>query len=52
MSELDVSKSYYIYCRSGNRSNQACAVMQQLGFEKTYNLLGGFNEWEGEVVSK
>ena len=52
VSELDVSKSYYIYCRSGNRSSQACAVMQQLGFEKTYNLLGGFNEWEGEVVSK
>ena len=52
VSELDVSKSYYIYCRSGNRSNQACAVMQQLGFKKTYNLLGGFNEWEGEVESK
>ena len=47
--KLDKSKSYYVYCRSGNRSGQACALMNQAGFEKTYNLLGGFNEWEGEV---
>lgn len=48
--ELDKSKNYYVYCRSGNRSGQACALMNQLGFENTYNLTGGFNEWEGEVV--
>lgn len=52
VSALDQSKAYYVYCRSGNRSGQACAVMQELGFENTYNLVGGFNEWEGEVVSK
>jgi rhodanese-related sulfurtransferase len=22
-------------------------VMQQIGFEKTYNLVGGFSNWEG-----
>lgn len=48
--KLDKSKNYYVYCRSGNRSGQACAIMNQLGFENTYNLMGGFNEWEGEVV--
>ncbi|MCQ0110235.1 Rhodanese-related sulfurtransferase [Zhouia amylolytica] len=48
--KLDKSKNYYVYCRSGNRSGQACTLMGQLGFESTYNLLGGFNEWEGEVV--
>jgi rhodanese-related sulfurtransferase len=47
--KLDQTKNYYIYCRSGNRSGQACAIMNSLGFENTYNLLGGFNEWEGEV---
>lgn len=47
--KLDKSKNYYVYCKSGGRSAQACAVMQQLGFENTYNLLGGFKEWEGEV---
>ena len=48
--KLDKSKNYYIYCRSGNRSGQACAIMNGLGFENTYNLEGGFNDWEGEVV--
>lgn len=48
--KLDKSKNYFVYCRSGNRSGQACAVMSQLGFESTNNLLGGFMEWEGETV--
>lgn len=47
--KLDKSKSYYVYCRSGNRSGQACAIMNSLGFENAYNLEGGFIEWEGEV---
>jgi rhodanese-related sulfurtransferase len=48
--ELDKSKNYYVYCRSGGRSGQACSIMSQLGFESTYNLLGGMMNWEGEVV--
>ena len=48
---LDKSKNYYIYCRSGNRSGQACSIMNQLGFENTYNLVGGFNDWNGEVTN-
>jgi rhodanese-related sulfurtransferase len=47
---LDKTKNYYVYCRSGGRSGQACSVMSQLGFENTYNLLGGIMNWEGEVV--
>ena len=48
---LDASKNYYVYCRSGARSGQACSIMNQLGFENAYNLLGGFNEWDGDVAS-
>ncbi|MBU2927337.1 rhodanese-like domain-containing protein [Winogradskyella psychrotolerans] len=48
--ELDKSKNFYVYCRSGNRSGQACAIMNQLEIENAYNLVGGFNEWEGEVT--
>lgn len=50
LEELDKSKNYYVYCRSGNRSGQACALMDQMGFENTYNLLGGFSDWDGEVT--
>ncbi|WP_299118932.1 rhodanese-like domain-containing protein [uncultured Winogradskyella sp.] len=50
--KLDKTKSYYVYCRSGNRSGQACAIMNQLGFDSAYNLIGGFNEWRGEVVNQ
>lgn len=48
--KLDKSKSYYVYCRSGNRSGQACTLMQGKGFERTYNLVGGMLEWDGEVA--
>ena len=47
--KLDTSKNYFVYCKAGGRIAQACAIMNQLGFEKTYNLLGGFTEWEGKV---
>lgn len=48
--QLDASKNYYVYCRSGGRSAQACMIMESLGFENTYNLLGGMMEWNGETV--
>ncbi|CAM3307669.1 rhodanese-like domain-containing protein [Zobellia roscoffensis] len=47
--KLDKSKNYYVYCRSGNRSGQACAIMNSVGFENTYNLEGGFMNWDGAV---
>ena len=48
--ELEKTKNFYVYCKSGGRSGQACSIMNQLGFEKTYNLLGGMMEWNGEVI--
>ncbi|MFD0798107.1 rhodanese-like domain-containing protein [Maribacter chungangensis] len=50
LEKLDKTKNYYVYCRSGNRSGQACAVMNSIGFENAYNLAGGFMNWEGEVA--
>ena len=47
--KLDPEKHYYLYCRSGKRSAQACGIMEQKGFKTTYNLKGGFSEWEGET---
>lgn len=52
LEDLDKEKNYYVYCRSGNRSGQACNIMEQLGFENAYNLEGGMLEWTGDVVDK
>jgi rhodanese-related sulfurtransferase len=49
LQKLDKTKHYYVYCRSGNRSGQACAIMQHSGFSKTFNLEGGFMQWSGDV---
>lgn len=48
---LDSSKSYYVYCRSGGRSAQACMILNSLGFPHTYNLKGGILEWEGKTTT-
>ena len=51
INKLDKSKHYYIYCRSGGRSGQACQVMNSIGIETTYNLIGGMMEWQGDTSS-
>lgn len=35
-----------LYCRSGNRSGQACLFMDALGFKNTKNLTGGMLAWQ------
>ena len=47
---LDRTKHYYVYCRVGARSGQACRVMDTMGFNHTYNLTGGIMNWQGPVV--
>jgi rhodanese-related sulfurtransferase len=47
--KLDKEVPYFIYCRSGARSHQACFVLEQLGFKETYNLKGGILEWDAEI---
>jgi len=49
--KLDKSKDYYVYCRSGVRSDQACQVMNSIGIDNTNNLNGGILAWAGETVS-
>ena len=47
--KLDRDNSYYLYCRTGVRSANSCQLMNELGFNKVYNLLGGIVEWKGEI---
>jgi rhodanese-related sulfurtransferase len=34
------------YCRNGQRSNRAAAMLKAQGFENVHNLAGGINAWE------
>lgn len=39
-------KEVICYCRSGNRSGQACLILDTLGFKDTKNLVGGMLSWQ------
>lgn len=41
---LKPEKTYFVFCRSGSRSAQACRVMTQKGL-KAINLSGGIGAW-------
>ena len=45
VSELDKTKTYAVYCRSGNRSDVATSEMEKLGFTSLYNMTGGAIDW-------
>jgi rhodanese-related sulfurtransferase len=47
--KLPKDKDYYVYCRSGRRSEMACQLMNKAGIENAYNLEGGILDWTGEV---
>lgn len=48
--KLETTKNYYVYCKSGGRSAQACSLMKQFGYTNAYNLLGGYSRWSGETT--
>lgn len=37
------------YCRSGNRSGQACLILETVGFKNVTNVVGGMLAWQ-EIV--
>jgi len=43
--KLDKSKPVYLYCRSGSRSKKAAKKILDMGFEKVYDLKGGYMQW-------
>ncbi len=38
-----------VYCRSGNRSGQACQILDMAGFKNTKNLVGGMLGWREKL---
>jgi rhodanese-related sulfurtransferase len=51
--EIDDWKDQEIicYCRSGNRSGQACMILEGAGFSNLKNLSGGMNAWQDRIGS-
>lgn len=46
----DKEATYLIYCRSGNRSNQAAKLLVSMGYENIYDF-GGIIDWNHGTVS-
>jgi rhodanese-related sulfurtransferase len=40
------------YCRSGNRSGQACLILETMGFRNVKNLQGGMLAWQEKFVGR
>ena len=47
---FDPEASYFVYCRSGNRSGQACAILRSKGIANAFNLMGGVMSWDDPLV--
>ena len=41
--KLDSTKTYFVYCRSGNRSSKSIVIMNNDGIKNTYDLQGGIS---------
>lgn len=48
MDIMDRGKTYLVYCKVGGRSKIAQKMMQRMGFENVYNIVGGTLLWEEE----
>lgn len=42
LDELPKDRNIYVYCRSGQRSYNACLTLQNCGFNDVYNISGGY----------
>ena len=47
--ELKPEDDIYVVCRTGNRSNFACQLLADKGFDKVKNVEPGMSEWNGPI---
>ena len=45
LKSLNKKNPVCVYCQSGNRSRMASKIMADLGFERVYDLKGGYANW-------
>jgi adenylyltransferase/sulfurtransferase len=52
INELDSSAEIVAHCKMGGRSAKAVAFLQQAGFTKVHNLVGGILAWSDRIDPK
>lgn len=48
LAKLDRSRTYLVYCRTGNRSSKSLPVLARLGFARVLHLEHGITEWKSK----
>jgi rhodanese-related sulfurtransferase len=48
LNKLDKTRTYLVYCRTGNRSGQAFEFMKEQGFREVFHMDGGITVWRKE----
>lgn len=49
LKELDPTKTYVLFCRTGVRSARGVHQLSAAGFSHVYNLFGGINAWAEQI---
>lgn len=52
MSEVDRNKTYYVHCRSGNRSTIAASILKARGFNNLVNVLANIEDFQKTSIPK
>jgi len=48
LNRLDKTKTYLVYCRTGNRSTKSLELFKKLKFQKIYHFASGIGAWKSE----
>ncbi len=50
LQQLDRSKRYLIYCRTGNRTSRTLKIIDQMGFNVIYHMKDGIVDWDRQKL--
>lgn len=50
--EIRADLPVYLYCQNSSRSARAAIFLKKRGYDKIYQLDGGFRKWTGKIKSK
>ena len=48
LDKLNKDKNYFIYCKSGRRSDKALKLMEKHKFKNVQSIVGGFDKWKSK----